>query len=476
VGFVYLKVGKVYDNVALDQIKLKPDLKSMDLETVLKWTDRLLYAKTQKHLDSLQEAILKGTWQRQTHAQIAEEYHCTNDHVRKKASELWQLLSEVLGEEIKKSNVKSILEKAAFSNTYFNWGDDYVQIGDINFCRENCHYPKATKKRSTTTELEQPHDLTYAPETRELYNRTQELTLLKQWILAENSRIIALTGLPGIGKTALARQLLEQIQAKYDRLLWRNHRQFPNLKSLKTNLIQFLSPKQPTAPIIDKLHSQRTLIVLDDFQETFTSGELAGTYRPEFENYGQFLQEIATSPHNSCLLLLSREKPLEIAALEIENPRCRALQLDGIGDGARQILAEGGLTDENRWHELIHLYSGNPSWLKIIAATIQDLFNGSVAPLLSCPTLFLGDLEPTLKQSYRRLSQWEKIAIAWLATQEVPVEVTRKPADFPLSHSDYWKALQSLARRCLVEKVTAEGVLRFAVVAAVAQFVKEQNR
>jgi hypothetical protein len=32
----------------------------MDIETVLKWTDRLLYAKTQKHLDSLQEAILSG--------------------------------------------------------------------------------------------------------------------------------------------------------------------------------------------------------------------------------------------------------------------------------------------------------------------------------------------------------------------------------------------------------------------------------
>jgi hypothetical protein len=449
----------------------------MDIETVLKWTDRLVYAKTQKHLDSLQEAILRGTWQRQTHAEIADEYHCTDHHVRKKASELWQLLSDILGEEIKKSNVRSILEKAAFSNTYFSFGDDSVQIGDINICRENCSYPKAAKKRSTTTEPERPHDLTHAPRISNLYNRTAELTLLKQWILEENSRIIALTGLPGIGKTALARQLVEDIQAKYDRLLWRSHYPIPNLKSLKTNLIQFLSPKQPTASIIDKLRSQRTLIVLDNLQETFTTGELAGTYRPEFQNYGQFIQEIATSPHNSCLLLLSREKPIEIAALEIDNPYCRALQLGGIGDGARQILADRGLTDEHRWHELIHLYGGNPSWLQIIAATIQDLFNGSVAPLLSYCTsdLFLGDLEPTLKQSYRRLSQREKIAIAWLATQEAPVEVTRKPADFPLSHSDYWKAVQSLMRRCLVEKVTAKGILRFAVGPTVAQFVKEQN-
>ncbi len=276
--------------------------------------------------------------------------------------------------------------------------------------------------------------------------------------------------MPGIGKTALARQLVEQTKDSYDKILWRSHRKFPTFKSLKTNLIQFLSPEQPAASIIDKLRSQRTLIILDDLQETFTSGELAGTYRPDYQNYSQFLQEIATSPHNSCLLLLSREKPIEI-----DNPHCRALQLDGIGDGAREILASRGLTDDNRWHQLIHLYSGNPSWLKTIAATIQELFNGSVAQFLSCPTVFLGDLEPVLLASYRRLSESEKIAIAHLATQPAPVDIVSKPADFPLSHSVYWKAVQSLARRCLVEKVTDKGVSRFTLGAAVGQFVKEQN-
>ncbi|MDY6805229.1 MAG: NB-ARC domain-containing protein [Cyanobacteriota bacterium] len=442
----------------------------MDIETVLKWTDRLVFAKTQKHLDSLQEAILKGTWQHQTHAEIAEEYHCSDHHVRKKASELWQLLSDLLGEEIRKSNVRSILEKAAFSHTYFNWGDDSIQIGDIHFCKKNSHYSKVAKKPSTTAKPEQTHDLTEAPATGDLYNRTAELTLLKQWILEENSRIVAVTGLPGIGKTALARQLVEEIQDERDRLLWRNHRQFPNLKSLKTNLVQFLSPHRRTASIADKLRSQRTLIVLDDLQQTFSSGEQVGTYRPDFQNYGQFLQEIAESSHNSCLLLLSREKPKEI-----DNPHCRALQLGGIKDGAREILASRGLTNQKRWKQLIHLYGGNPSWLKIIAATIEELFNGSVEQFLSCPTVFLGDLEPILLASYRRLSESEKIAIAHLATQPAPVEIVRKPPDFPLSHSAYWKAVQSLTRRFLVEKVTAEGVSKFVVGAAIAQFVKEQN-
>ena len=449
----------------------------MDIETILKWTDDLVYAKTQKHLDSLQEAILKGTWQRQTHAEIAEDYHCTNDHVRKTASELWKLLSDILGKEIKKSNVRFILKKAAFSHiSNFNFAEDYLQIGDINICKESCHHPKVAKKPSTSTKPEQPRDLSDAPaKTERLYNRTQELTTLKNWILEENSRLVTIAGLPGIGKTALARELLEQIQEKFDRLLWRNHRQFTSLKSLKTNLIQFLSPEQPTASIIHKLRSQRTLIILDNLQESFTSGQLAGTYRPDYQDYGQFLQEIAESPHNSCLVLLSREKPIEITTQEIENPHCRALQLGGLGESAREILAERGLSDENRWHELIDLYGGNPSWLKTTAATIEELFNGSVGQLLSCPTVFLGDLEPVLQASYRRLSESEKFAIAWLATQSAPVEIARKPADFPFSQSAFWKALQSLTRRSLVEKVTSQGVSRFAVGAVMGEFVKEQN-
>ncbi len=451
--------------------QLKPHLKSMDIQEALKWTDDQVFAKTGKHLDSLQMAILEGTWQRQTYEEIGNDNHSSKHHVRKQAWQLWQLLSDVFEEDVKKSNVRFILEKAAFS--YFNEG---IQIGNnINICHENSLYPKAAKKLSTT-QPEKPHDLTDAPlKTDRLYNRDRELTLLQEWILEENSRIIVLAGLPGIGKTALARQLVEEIKDKCDRLLWRSHRKFPTLKSLKTNLIQFLSPEQPAASIVDKLRSRRNLIVLDDLQTTFTSGELAGTYRPDYQNYGELLQDIAESSHNSCLLLLSREKPAQISTPDIENPQCRVLQLGGIGDGALEILASRGLTDENRWKELIDLYSGNPSWLKIIAATIQDLFNGSVAEFLSCPTVFLGDIEPVLLASYQRLSESEKIVLAWLATQPAPVEIVPKPPDFPLSHSVYWKAIQSLTRRCMVDKVTDKKRSRFSVGTAIAQFMKDQT-
>jgi hypothetical protein len=190
---------------------------------------------------------------------------------------------------------------------------------------------------------------------------------------------------------------------------------------------------------------------LDDFQETLTPGELVGNYRLEYQNYGQLINEIAQHAHYSCLLLLSWEKTLEIATLETENPYCKTLQVAGLGKLATQILSDRKLKDHKKWSELIQLYNGNPLWLKIVASTIVDLFNGSVREFLSYPTLFLGDLEPILKQHYQRLSESEKILLQWLANQDRPVNISQKPPEL-LADRDFLKAIQSLTRRNLLEK------------------------
>lgn len=98
----------------------------MEIQEALQWTDNLIFASTGKHLDSLQRAILEGVWNGKEYQDISEEYHCSKDHVRKSASELWKLLSDMLGEDVKKKNVRSLIESRVFS--YFNQG---VQIGNI---------------------------------------------------------------------------------------------------------------------------------------------------------------------------------------------------------------------------------------------------------------------------------------------------------------------------------------------------------
>lgn len=455
-------------------------LSAMDVQEVLNWTDNLVFSKTGKHLDSLQKAVVEGTWQRQKYPEIARNCHRTHDRIKQVARELWQLISAELGEDVRQSNFRAILEQVEFSNIS-NFGSDYVQIvGDINFCREQCPYPKAKKQRSRTPNAtshkpEKRHDLTEAPECDRVYNRTTELTTLKQWILQEKIRIVTIFGLPGIGKTTLARELVEQIQDNFDYILWRNCTETLTLKCLQTNLIQLFSNDRETQlpSLIDYLRSHPCLIILDDFQELFASGELAGTYLQNCENYSKFWQQIARTPHHSCFLLMSWEKPTEIAILEGENRHCRTLQLGGLAESAAELLTNKGLTDKDKWLELIERYSGNPSWLNIIASTIQDLFNSSVDRFLSYPSLFLGDLEPRLQAQYQRLSESEQMVTLWLANQNA-ADISLKPAELALSDSDFLKAVQSLRKRGLIEKITDNGSSLFAVQALVKAYVKER--
>jgi len=427
----------------------------MNIQQALQWTDELIFVRTGKHLDSLQRAILEGTWEGKGYQDISEEYHCTNDHVRKSASELWTVLSELLGEDVKKKNVRSLIEREIF--TYHN---DGVLIGNqINVCNDVYNQADKNQQTATTTPTAQPrHDLSEAPEYLNLHSRTAQLATLKQWILQEKSRIITLTGLSGIGKTALTRQLVEQTKDHFDHILWRSHRKFPTLTALQNNLLQFLTPQDPSIinpspppnSLLNHLRNHRCLIILDDFQETLTPGELVGHYYPNYQDYGHLIHEIGQLPHNSCLLLLTWEQPLEITTLQTETPYCKTLPVLGLDKVAIEILRARQLQDEQQWPELIERYSGNPLWLNLIASTILELFNGSVQEFLAYPTLFLGDLEPILQQHYQRLSEIEKILLHWLAKQEQPVRINQKPPDL-LSDSQFLRAIQSLKRRSLID-------------------------
>ena len=156
--------------------------------------------------------------------------------------------------------------------------------------------------------------------------------------------------------------------------------------------------------------------------------------------------------------LLSWEKPREITALEAVNLSTRTLNLKGLGKKSAEIFREKELADEEKWSDLIDLYQGHPSWLNIIAATILELFNGSVSLFLADGTdLFLGDLEPLLESHLERLSESEKKVGYWLATQNEAVDISQQPADSELSKSEFWQAIQSLGRRSLVEKVLVGG-------------------
>ena len=464
----------------------------MDVQELLRFADGLVFAKTGKRLDDMQQAVVRGTWQGKRYSEISKEVHCTERHVRNIASKLWQTLSEILDEDVMKSNLRSTMERYEFSKVS-NFGDfNFVQNkGNINVCTETSHPPKTPQNSPSTptsnednTQQKPRLDLRDAPEIRTFYNYPNSpLTALENSIARQNCRLLTITGMAGTGKSAIARHLIPQIQTQFDRIIWHSLRTSGPLETTLKNIIQFLCDRtdinfsantdDQLSILIETLRENRCLIILDDVQQILSSGQLAGHYKPGYENYGTLFKLIGELPHNSCLILNSWEPPSDILTFTEDNSAVCLLQLTGLGEAATEILRQKRLLDEEAWPDLINLYQGNPLWLKLVAQTINNLFSGRVSQYLSYQPVFLGDeLTPILQQHYQRLSEIEKQAISQLSNEIEPVSFTQFLAKCQGSQGELCKAIQSLARRGMIEKLSCETETVFTIPPVLKQYVK----
>ncbi|MEG4535450.1 ATP-binding protein [Microcoleus sp. D2_18a_D3] len=436
----------------------------MSLKEALKLADKIVFEKTGEHLDDLQEAVLQGTVQRQTYKQIAKQFDCSESSVRKVGSELWQILSEYLGEDVNKTNFRSAMERLQNSNV-LNFAHNVS--GSFNICGEGRHPPDISNSHNDETANSKPtqtlhQDLSEMPELGDFYSRTPQLQTLTTWILQQNCRLITLTGISGIGKTSLAVKLVQQIKDEFEYAVWYTLDEFPTIDKFQSNLTQLFSQSEnpdssPTnqkrLPLIKYLQNHRCLIVLDDIHNLFCSGELAGKYKPDYEEYRSLFKQIEKLSHQSCFLLVGWEPPKEVPQLTSENTPIRTLQLTGLDTAAaREILRDKRLTEIDNCETLIHRYQANPFWLKSVATLIQELGIGATELLIDDTILLPEDLKDVLQQQYDRTSELEKQVMSLLATENQPVNFGKLLQNGQISSSDLLNALQSLSRRCLIEK------------------------
>jgi hypothetical protein len=80
-------------------------------EEALKLVDYLVYKNTKKHLREIEVEVLRGVWQKKKYETIACEGYVTCKHIGDVAFKLWKKLSEELGEEVKRKNVCTTLER-----------------------------------------------------------------------------------------------------------------------------------------------------------------------------------------------------------------------------------------------------------------------------------------------------------------------------------------------------------------------------
>ena len=441
----------------------------MNLKEMVKLADDMVFAKTGKHLNDLQEKILRGTWQHEDYNEIAKDVNLSEARVREVGMELWQSLSQEFGEKVSKSNFRSAMERLEVS-IYSNVAqEESVQINSVNICGDPRHLSNIPNSHSPNQETSNPQqtktshqDLSEMPELGDFFDRTPQLQTLTTWILQQNSRLIALTGISGIGKTTLAVQLVQQIKDEFEYVIWCSINASHILDEFQHKLIQLFSQSekqdlsltnQKRLPLIKYLQNHRCLIVLDDVHNLLCSGELAGKYKPEYEEYRSLFKQIEKLSHQSCFLLIGWEQPREVTQFKNPNTPIRTLQLKGLDIAAgREILRDCGLEEIDNSEALIHRYEGNPLWLKSVANLIQELGIGVTELLVDDSILLPEDLKDVLQQQCDRTSELEKQVMSLLAKENQPVNLAKLLEKAQISSSDLLNALQSLSRRCFIEK------------------------
>ena len=325
-----------------------------------------------------------------------------------------------------------------------------------------------------------------APDVSVFYGRTEELTTLKQWVVSDNCRLVALLGLAGSGKTTLSVQLAKQVQNEFDFVIWRSLRSAPAPSDFLTNLIElFSNPQKPDVPIdlngkisrlVEELRKHRCLVILDDFEAVLRPEELAGHYREGYEGYRDLIVRLCEVNHNSCLVLVSAEEPTELALLAGE--KVRSLKPAISEEIAREIFQEKGLsTQAQEWEILLARYGGNLLALKIVAITIHEFFEGNVLKFLEATALFVEEhISNLLAQQFDRMSSSEQEIAYWIAIAQSPISLAtlREQILVNLSLSDLLKNLDSLGRRSVIEKINDGTETVFMLQPLIVQYVSDR--
>lgn len=450
-----------------------PDnLEKLFLEAAQSWDLEKIYADLErvsgKHLKPAEKVCLRGLLCRYRPGQIAFKLTWTSGSLRVELNKGLYRYIEALAEKplntLRWESIAEWLEEKGYKLT------------------GNQDRPMRLPQKGFT-------DWGDAPEAPVFFGRTEELAQLDKWISSDRCRLIAIWGMGGIGKTALSVKLAEQLQGQFDYFIWRSLRHVQPIQQILADLLKFLNGQEPApssspqsievSHLIDVFKQHRCLVVLDDFETILRDGELVGPYRPGCEGYSELLQRVGGERHQSCLLLISREQPKEIAVLQGADLAVRSHKLSGMQrQEARQLLVARGFNgSEGGMEQLVQQYRGNPAALRIVATTIHELFNGNISEFLKQTALALGDvLRTLLYQQFERLSELEKDILYCLAIRGRPASLVllRDEMNAISSGSELLDALESLRWRSLIEKSTEGNEVVFMLEPVVMKYVSKK--
>lgn len=315
------------------------------------------------------------------------------------------------------------------------------------------------------------------------FGRTNELEKLRQWILEEYCRLVAILGIGGMGKTQLAinlkltggnisktnlsQNLAQKIHDEFDYIIWRSLNNPIQVSTLLADLIKFLSNQKEfelpetldgqISRLLYYLRSSRCLLILDNLEQILKSTERDIQYNDGYDGYSELFRIFGGTEHQSCLLLTTREIPEEIENLEKDFLSVRLLELTGLDYSAGQKIfqANGSFSgSDDEWEKLTDYYNGNPLALKLAVDYIKKQFKGSISDFLKQEDKPVFDkLNELLDWHFERLSDLEQEVMYWLAINRESVSLSKLKEDLlsRQSKKNLSSTLSSLKTKLLLE-------------------------
>ena len=195
---------------------------TVNVEKALELLDTILPPGSVNNVKAL---IFRQAWDNKGYAEIAEEAGYATEYIKESGAQLWRTMSEALGERVTKNNFRSLLRQRFESQL----AQDEISV-------------PATATASKTQKF--TRDCREAVDVSNFYGRTTELAQLQDWIVSDRCSLVALLGMGGMGKSALAAKAIQQVQNEFDYIIWKSCRNIPTLKSLLDELVSFLSQEK----------------------------------------------------------------------------------------------------------------------------------------------------------------------------------------------------------------------------------------
>lgn len=198
----------------------------MNGQQAVRSIDRLLDRGQQRKLNDLESTIVLQIWEGNTYRSISCQLSYDLDYIKQIAARLWKSLSKLLGENICKSNIKSVLERCQESISLTNplagsiaaW-DKPLLISD-GFANYTCH--------SNETETDSPN--------------------IETWMIRDRMTTIAFFSSTATNETPQSmkydppeeRLCQRQIQAEIQSLIWQNLSESVNPNVLMNDIFSVL--------------------------------------------------------------------------------------------------------------------------------------------------------------------------------------------------------------------------------------------